>query len=317
MSPDLFLTPLFIKSPFNYIGGKYKLLPQIFPLFPKNINIAVDLFCGGGNVGLNLFAEKIILNDNCTQLIELYDLFLNYSFESIMQKIKLTIEKFHLSNSSKYGYEFYECNSSKGLSEYNKEHFMRLRKHYNENKDVLDLFLLIVFGFNNQIRFNTKGEYNLPCGKRDFNANMQKKLQIFIETLKNKNIQTQNKDFRNFNISSLDSASFVYVDPPYLLANAPYNENNAWKEKDELDLLEFLNKLDSNGIRFALSNVVYHKEKTHQILLQWLKNNPKYNINYLSFNYNNCNYQTKSSESKEVLITNYSINEGEKLETKI
>lgn len=35
------------KSPLNYTGGKYKLLPQIFPLFPSKINTFVDLFGGG------------------------------------------------------------------------------------------------------------------------------------------------------------------------------------------------------------------------------------------------------------------------------
>lgn len=27
-----------IKSPLNYVGGKFKLLPQILPLFPDSIN---------------------------------------------------------------------------------------------------------------------------------------------------------------------------------------------------------------------------------------------------------------------------------------
>ncbi|MCA6072598.1 MAG: DNA adenine methylase, partial [Endomicrobium sp.] len=40
----------FIKSPLNYVGGKYKILPQIIPLFPKDINCFVDLFAGGANV---------------------------------------------------------------------------------------------------------------------------------------------------------------------------------------------------------------------------------------------------------------------------
>jgi len=39
------------KSPINYTGGKFKLLPQILPLFPSNIDIFVDLFAGGFNVG--------------------------------------------------------------------------------------------------------------------------------------------------------------------------------------------------------------------------------------------------------------------------
>lgn len=49
----------YIKSPLNYIGGKYKLLPQLIPFFPKEINVFVDLFCGGCNVGLNVNAKKI------------------------------------------------------------------------------------------------------------------------------------------------------------------------------------------------------------------------------------------------------------------
>jgi site-specific DNA-adenine methylase len=53
-----------IKSPLNYIGGKYKLLEQILPLFPKEIKTFIDLFAGGCNVGLNVKAEKIICNDN-------------------------------------------------------------------------------------------------------------------------------------------------------------------------------------------------------------------------------------------------------------
>lgn len=37
----------YIKSPLNYVGGKFKLLPEIIPLFPTNINTFVDLFGGG------------------------------------------------------------------------------------------------------------------------------------------------------------------------------------------------------------------------------------------------------------------------------
>ena len=53
-----------IASPLNYTGGKYKLLPQIFPLFPDNVNTFVDIFCGGCNVGINVNAQHIICNDN-------------------------------------------------------------------------------------------------------------------------------------------------------------------------------------------------------------------------------------------------------------
>lgn len=38
----------FIKSPLNYTGGKFKLLPQLLDVFPKDIETFVDLFAGGG-----------------------------------------------------------------------------------------------------------------------------------------------------------------------------------------------------------------------------------------------------------------------------
>ena len=58
-----------IKSPLNYVGGKFKLLPQILPMFPNEINMFVDLFSGGANVGLNVKANKIICNDTISEVI--------------------------------------------------------------------------------------------------------------------------------------------------------------------------------------------------------------------------------------------------------
>lgn len=65
----------YIKSPLNYIGGKYKLLNQLFPFFPRKINNFVDLFAGGCNVGVNINANKTYLNDNLIYLIEMFKLF--------------------------------------------------------------------------------------------------------------------------------------------------------------------------------------------------------------------------------------------------
>ncbi len=59
----------------NYIGGKFKLLPQIMPLFPEQTGTFVDLFCGGCNVGINARAAKVIFNDNLSFLVDLYNEF--------------------------------------------------------------------------------------------------------------------------------------------------------------------------------------------------------------------------------------------------
>ena len=54
----------YISSPLNYQGGKARILDQLLPIFPTDIDIFVDLFCGGCNVGMNVEAERVIYNDD-------------------------------------------------------------------------------------------------------------------------------------------------------------------------------------------------------------------------------------------------------------
>lgn len=73
---------------------------------------------------------------------------------------------------------------------------------------------LVIYGFNNQIRFNSNGEFNMPVGKRDLNNSLRKKLKSFITKLKIKDIEFVNSDFREFAIETNEN-SLVYCDPPY------------------------------------------------------------------------------------------------------
>lgn len=77
-----------IQSPLNYTGGKYKLLPQILPFFPENINCFVDLFCGGCNVGINVHAKKYVYNDSCEPLINLYSVMQTLEPACFLKKLK-------------------------------------------------------------------------------------------------------------------------------------------------------------------------------------------------------------------------------------
>lgn len=301
-----------IQSPLNYTGGKFKLLPQILPLFPKNIDIFVDLFCGGANVGINVQSNKTILNDTNDNLTLLFSMFKNLG-DDFLHLVDEIIENYQLSQSSKYGYAYYNCNSNTGLAPYNKDKFLKLRDDFNNSKDIgyyhyAMLYTLILYSFNNQIRFNSRGQFNLPVGKRDYNEKMRLKLQKFIDRLKEKDYKFSNSDFRKFDISTLTSNSFVYVDPPYLITCATYNEQGGWSEKDEKDLLCFLDILHEHNIKFALSNVLRSKGKKNSILTNWVQqNNNKYKVINLTYDYNNSNYQTKNKDAvtEEVLIINY------------
>nr|MDD5838417.1 DNA adenine methylase [Eubacteriales bacterium] len=120
------------------------------------------------------------------------------------------------------------------------------------------------------------------------------KLIDFIDRIQEQNCIFTCRDFREFDTSALTSQDFVYVDPPYLITCATYNEQGGWSEADEKDLLSFLDELNGRNIRFALSNVLRSKGKENSILIEWLeKNAEKYKAIRLNYSYSNSNYQTK------------------------
>ena len=287
------------------------MLPQILPLFPQGINCFVDLFCGGCNVGINVDSNSVVYNDIDEHLFYLFNTFKNLDKEVTFELIFKIIKDYDLSLVCENGYDYYNCDSGSGVGPYNKERFLKLRNDFNHHKKedyyyYLMLYVLIVYAFNNQIRFNAKGEYNLPVGKRDFNKKMQSKLSDFIDRLQHQDCRFTCVSFTDFDVSALTNRDFVYVDPPYLITCATYNEQDGWNEDHEKELLHFLDELNSNGIRFALSNVLRSKGKENTILIEWLSNN-KYKTHHLDYGYSNSNYQTKNKQTKseEVLITNY------------
>lgn len=309
---------IIIPSPLNYTGGKYKLLPQLLPLFPGKIRRMIDLFCGGCSVGINVKCREVVLNDKNAHLIHMLQSLTSLSKEELWREVEGIIEQYGLSRSDQHGYAFYSCNSSDGMGSYNREPYLRLREDFNRCQTMdarydIMLFVLIVYAFNHQIRFNRKGEFNLPVGKRDFNTRIQQKLSLFLDRIKCGNYTFQCKDFRETQYEAFLKDTFIYADPPYLITCAPYNEQNGWSETDERDLLEFLDQVHRRGNRFALSNVLDHKGKRNEILYQWLEaHKGEYQAIDLNYNYSNSNYHTKRKEypTREILVVNSRNAEG-------
>lgn len=295
----------YIKSPMNYTGNKYKLLSNLYSHFPKNIDCFLDLFCGGGDVCANYSSpnlQKVYANDINYHVIEIYQtlqILTRYDFEHGMD-----IVMSHFSGRI----------NQYGLSKTNEEGFKRFRSDYNNDKMPcpLDLFLLICYSFNHQVRFNNKHEYNSSFGRNimDFNDTIRENLVKFTKAISN--IEFFKQDFTDFDYSLLDkySNSFVYADPPYSLGCATYNDGKrgfkGWSAADDISLFAILDKLSDKSVKFALSNVIEHKGETNELLANWVEVNG-YNLIPINYNYDNCNYQTKNKNytTREVLVTNY------------
>ncbi len=277
------------KSPMNYIGGKYKLLPQILPLFPDRINTFVDMFAGGLDVSINVQANHILCNDINHYIIGMYQAMQKIELEELLHIIHTTIQEFNLSKTNREGY-------------------VALRNRYNTTRDPIDLFLLICYGFNHQLRFNNKGEFNNPFGvnRSSYNEKIEQNLIAWYPRLLTIEFVTHN--FHNLNLTQLVPGDFVYADPPYLISCGSYNDGKrgfeGWSEADDVDLYAILDELNSRHVYFALSNVTEHKGLENSMLNAWRK---KYNTHFLNANYANSSYQfiNRDMRTVEVLITNY------------
>lgn len=139
----------------------------------------MDLFGGGFNVGANINAKIIVYNELDTNVFNIVK-GIYKSEDTIIAYIDKIINQYQLSKTNKEGY-------------------LQLREDWNksDNKDWVRLYTLICHSFNNQIRFNSKGEYNMPFGKdrSDFNPKLREKFKKFRNLIKSKSIYFYNESF--------------------------------------------------------------------------------------------------------------------------
>lgn len=298
------------RSPFFYVGDKYKLVPQLIRLFPNDISTYIEPFVGGGSSLTNINAKKYIANDIDEYVIELHKAIGAYSGAPLLllNELLFLIDKYGLSCSyigrtapdelkKKYVKTYY--------AQYNKESYQKMRNDYNNNQsDMLLLYLLLIYGFNHMIRFNSAGKFNLPVGNVDFNRNVCGALLGYLDFTENNSVEFHNEDFKDFLAHiAFDSRAFVYCDPPYLISASEYNK--LWNEDKECELYSVLDDLNRRGIRFGITNLVRHKGQENRILLEWAE---KYKIFSISSNYISFNDNTIKEDSSEVYVTNYEKN---------
>lgn len=281
--------PNYINPPFNYSGSKLKLLDQILPLFDYSKNYFIDLFAGGGSVYTNVLDkfDKILVNDVIFDLIEIHKKLLNNPLPFI-EDVK------NLAN-----------------TKYNQELYNQLRESYNTEKTPEKLYALMLSCTNNLIRFNKSGNFNQTWGRRGYNDNTQKKINIFVEHIskyKEKLIYTS----KNFYEIKPIKSSMIYCDPPYgasvendIISNKQVSEagyNVVWSQNDDIKLYNYILNLDKNQHSFMLSGVIEHQNKKSWIINKLISD--KFIYKEIDFNYNKVS-RNGIKKTTEVIVMNY------------
>lgn len=300
----------FIKSPIFYMGNKYKLLPQLNPLFPKTINTFYDLFAGSGCM-CNVQSNKYIYNELNTNIVELYKLFLIYTPNELVDYIEKIIKEFDLNTE---GTNVKQNDPTvKEIRDYYNVNYVKFREAYNKSeRDYRMLYTLTFYSFSNLIRFNQKSDFNMPFGNRCFCAKHKEQILDWYELIKTRNIDILNEDaFSILANTRFDTQDFIYLDPPYSNTLAIYNEKRAfggWSIDDDFRLFDELEKLNKQGIKWGLSNVFENKGIRNEHLIKWCDDNGWY-VHHLNFTYSSLGKGNANSD--EVYICNYIVGENQ------
>lgn len=295
------------RSPLFYVGDKYKLVREIRTHFPQRIHRLIEPFVGGGSVMMNVDADSYLLNDIDSYVIGLHRMLQGYigREQEFMSELYAIIDQYELSLSLRRDVVPQDLKTAYPktyYAHYNKEGYLRMKADFinGGQQDMQRLYLLLIYGFNHMLRFNGKGQFNLPVGNVDFNQNVSDALADYFRLLGQKQAEWHNEDYRHFlgNIN-YQPDDLVYLDPPYLITFSEYNK--LWNEDTERDLLALLDNLNERGINFAISNVTHYRGRTNSLFLEWSAQYHTHSIksNYISFNDNSI------KQFSEVLVTNY------------
>lgn len=269
-----------IKSPLNYTGSKYSIFNEILKIMPKHISSFIDIMGGAFNVGANIVAEQVIYNEFLPHTYNIIKLLLNTDKQTIINNVENIIEDFNLKKADK-------------------ESYLKLRDDYNNTKDIYKLFVLHMYCFQNQMRFNSKLEFNSPVGNCSYNETLIERINLF--TPKTKNYKLYNLSYENINYLEYDKNSVFYFDPPYFITSATYNDGKrgfvGWNADEETKLLDYITNLHLNGYKFILSNVIYHNDAQNNLLVEWIKTH--------NFNVKNIDNVGAKNSRDEVLISNF------------
>lgn len=274
-----------IQTPFNYTGSKFKLLPQILPLFDYSKPYFVDTFMGGGSVYTNVLDkyERIWANDIIKELVAIHEKLAKDIDNAFVDKVK-----------------------SLCVAKDDQEGYVKLRTTFNRDRLPEQLFALMLCCTNNMMRFNQSFEFNQTFGKRTFNKKTEEKIAEFQKHL-DKFLHKVHYTSLNFKLIQPSKAGIskcmFYFDPPYFNTEAGYNAY--WSEQSEQDLFDYIIEIDKSGASFALSGIMgEHKGNPQsQIITKLLDNDYKGHI--LNFDYEKVARNKEQNRGTEILITNY------------
>ncbi len=225
-----------IVPPIKSQGIKTKLVPWIQALVPEVKGRWIEPFLGTGVVAFNSGFKRALLSDTNPHIIRFYQQIQQGIITPSRVRAYLEKEGESLRNAPNEGYH----------------HFNYIKDRFNKYNDPLDFLFLSRAGFNGMMRFNRKGDWNIPFCKKP-NRFSKAYITKIVNQVRNvaclirPDWEFLTAPFEEI-IEKATKEDIIYCDPPYAGRYVDYY--NGWTGDDEKRLFELLS---STPAKFILS----------------------------------------------------------------
>ncbi|HEY9908887.1 MAG TPA: Dam family site-specific DNA-(adenine-N6)-methyltransferase [Thermosynechococcaceae cyanobacterium] len=209
----------------------------------------IEPFLGSGVVAFNLAPDRALLADTNCHIIHFYQAIQRKEIQSSLVR------------------EFLQDQGNK-LGKVGAEYYYEVRDRFNQFSSSLDFLFLNRACFNGVMRFNRRGEFNVPfCRKpQRFSPSYVTKIVNQVDRLAH---LIAEKDWE-FSVSpwqetlaKAELGDFVYLDPPYIGRHTGYF--NAWTQLEAEKLAAIAQQLPCG---FALSMWLENQHRRNEHLQQ-------------------------------------------------
>lgn len=275
-----------IVPPIKCQGIKTKLIPAIRHLAPEGPDGRwIEPFMGSGVVYFNIQPKRALLADSNPHLINFY--------QSVAEG-RIT----HITTRNYLDREGVLLLRSEG------EHYYHVRERFNNYGDPLDFLFLNRSCFNGLIRFNKKGQYNVPfCRKpnrfmKAYITKISNQVRAVSEIIARNDVEFICQDFTRTILKSSDK-DIIYCDPPYIGRHTDYY--NGWNENNETKLSDLLSEIPG---KFLLSTWHSNKFRHNPFIDRYWSN---YYLKLHEHFYHVGATENNRNSMLEALVTNYEI----------
>lgn len=273
-----------VKPFVKWAGGKRQILDKLKEHLPEEYNTYYEPFVGGGALLFELEPKNAVINDFNDELINVYKVLCDKVKFNKMIKL---LNKHEAKHSEEYYYEIRN-------KDRNKRSFKKLAEHTRAARTIY----LNKACFNGLYRVNSKGEFNVPFGKKDkVNTYEGSNLNLLNYYLSSNNFQILNGDFEKA-VETAQKGDFIYFDPPYDSDTSTFTSYTevGFGKNEQIRLAKVFKDLSNRGCYVMLSN---HNTKLINELYS------EFNIHVIEAKRNINSNGQKRGTVEEVIITNY------------